>query len=94
MAVGPRTWISDAGYRSRPSDQEHHVSNTTDCAVGDVITDINLLERLPENTVITTGGGDTRTKTWSGDEWDFVMLGEDLITEGKGSVTVVFLPGK
>jgi len=70
------------------------MSNTTGCAVGDVITDINLLERLPEGTVITTGGGDTRTKTWSGDEWDFVMLGEDLMTEGKGSVTVVFLSGK
>jgi hypothetical protein len=45
------------------------MSNTTGCAVGDVITDINLLERLPEGTVITTGGGDTRTKTWSGDKW-------------------------
>jgi len=78
------------GHQSRSTT----MSNATDCAVGDVITDVNLLERLPEDTVITTGDGDTRTKTWSGDEWDFVMLGEDLITEGKGSVTVVFLPGK
>ncbi len=67
------------------------MSDTTDCAVGDVITDINILEGLPEDTVITTGGG-TRTKTWSGDEWDFVMGGADLMTEGEGSVTVVFLP--
>jgi len=69
------------------------VSNTTDCAVGDVITDVNLLEKLPENTIVTTGDGDTK-KTWSGDEWDFVMNGEEILMEGKGSVTVVFLPGK
>jgi len=70
------------------------MSNTTDCAVGDIITDITLLERLPENTVVAAGDGDTRTKTWSGDEWDFVMLGEEILMEGKGSVTVIFLPGK
>ena len=70
------------------------MSNTTDCAVGDVITDINLLEKLPEGTVVTTGDGDTREKTWSGDEWDSVMLGEEILMEGKGSVTVVFLSGK
>ncbi len=70
------------------------MSNTTDCAVGDVITDVDLLERLPENTVVAAGDGDTRKKTWSGDEWDFVMNGEEILMEGKGSVTVVFLPGK
>ncbi len=70
------------------------MSNTTDCAVGDVITDVNLLGRLPEGAIVTTGDGDTRKKTWSGDEWDFVMLGEEILMEGQGSVTVVFLPGK
>ena len=70
------------------------MSNTADCAVGDIITDGTLLERLPENTVVDTGDGYTRKKTWSGDEWDFVMLGEEILMEGKGSVTVAFLPGK
>jgi len=70
------------------------MSNTTDCAVGDVITDINLLERLPEGTVVTTGDLGTRKKTWSGDEWDFVMNGEEILMEGRGSVTVAFLPGE
>jgi len=70
------------------------MSNTTDCAVGDVITDINLLERLPEGTVVTTGDLGTRKKTWSGDEWDFVMNGEEILMEGRRSVTVAFLPGE
>ncbi len=70
------------------------VSNTTGCAVGDVITDINLLEKLPENTVVDTGDLGTRKKTWSGDEWDFVMNGEEILMEGRGSVTVAFLPGE
>ncbi len=70
------------------------MSDTTDCAVGDVITDANLLERLPEGTVVDTDDLGTRKKTWSGDEWDFVMLGEEILMEGRGSVTVAFLPGK
>ncbi len=70
------------------------MSNTAGCAVGDIITDATLLERLPEGTVVDTNDGDTRKKTWSGDEWDFVMLGEEILVEGKGSVTVILLTGK
>lgn len=69
------------------------MSNTASYAVGNVITDATLLEKLPEGTVVDTDGLNTRKKTWSGDEWDFVMLGEEILGEGRGSVTVAFLPG-
>ena len=82
------------GTEPGPQNRSTPMSNTAGCAVGDIITDATLLERLPEGTVVDTNDGDTRKKTWSGDEWDFVMLGEEILVEGKGSVKVILLTGK